>query len=839
MRPEVVEVVGFGVFRDRTVVDLRGADLVALSGPTGSGKSTVIDAIVFALYGSVPRYDNRNLVAPVISQGKVEARVRLDFSVAGVPYRVVRIVRANARGGGASTKEARLERLAAVDPGDVIAEPDPGDALDETLDGRSDGTAGDDDGGRIGAGSDVVEVLAGTGDEVTDAVTALLGLTYEHFTTCVVLPQGDFQRFLHAKPAARQDLLVELLDLGVYGRMAQLARARAAAAAQQRTWLAQQLEELATYTPEVRARLQADVDALDALRSLIDEVAPELDRLAASVAEARTVEADTAARAERLAGVRLPDGLADAAAGISEAEAAVAATAAQETTAAEALEAAGAALDGLGDRRVLEAARADRAARTTEQARQDKGNAVVERARSDRAERDAAWADARAAHDKVAAALADAQLADRARALAADLVVGEPCPVCQQTVHDLPVVHTDDLDGLAADLRAQALVVADTEQALAEATGQVTRCEGLLAGIAERLAELDERLSGAPDEGAVEAGLARFDAAEADLKACRAAEQQAREQRRVAERDLEDRRGAEAGLRRDFDATRDAVAVLEPPAPARASLAADWRELVDWATAAREREQAAAAAARTAAAEAAAALEAREAGVRERCVAAGIETTGSGTVRDAVVQRLADARADVESIDGAIARAADLRATDAALATTEQVASGLAGHLRSSAFERWVLDEVLARLMVSATEILHTLSAGAYSLAVDGRGAVVVVDHANADLTRPARTLSGGETFLASLALALALADEVAQVASGGASRIESMFLDEGFGTLDPATLDTVATAIEELGSSGRMVGLVTHVRDLAERLPVRIEITRGPNASTVERVDL
>src|SRR6188474_765100 len=109
MRPERVEVVGFGVFRETTVVDFTDVDLFALSGPTGAGKSTVIDAIVFALYGSVPRYDNKNLVAPLISQGKVEARVRLDFTVGGHAYRVARVVRAAAR--GATTKEARLERV--------------------------------------------------------------------------------------------------------------------------------------------------------------------------------------------------------------------------------------------------------------------------------------------------------------------------------------------------------------------------------------------------------------------------------------------------------------------------------------------------------------------------------------------------------------------------------------------------------------------------------------------------------------------------------------------------------------------------------------------------------
>jgi exonuclease SbcC len=71
-----------------------------------------------------------------------------------------------------------------------------------------------------------------------------------------------------------------------------------------------------------------------------------------------------------------------------------------------------------------------------------------------------------------------------------------------------------------------------------------------------------------------------------------------------------------------------------------------------------------------------------------------------------------------------------------------------------------------------------------------------------------------------------------------GAPRLESMFLDEGFGSLDPETLDVVAAAIEELGSTGRMVGVVTHIRDLADRLPVRFEVTKLPGTSIVERVD-
>jgi exonuclease SbcC len=74
-------------------------------------------------------------------------------------------------------------------------------------------------------------------------------------------------------------------------------------------------------------------------------------------------------------------------------------------------------------------------------------------------------------------------------------------------------------------------------------------------------------------------------------------------------------------------------------------------------------------------------------------------------------------------------------------------------------------------------------------------------------------------------------------MAAGGAVQLESIFLDEGFGTLDADTLDTVGGALEEL-AAGRMVGLVSHVRELADRLPVRYVVTKTPTTSTVERVD-
>ena len=196
MRPVRLEMKGFGTFRDEVEVDFSALDLFALVGPTGSGKSTIIDALTFALFGSVARYEHDGRVAPVISTLANEARVRLDFELDGETFTAVRVVRRTAN--GASTKEARLEK-------------------------------GD-------------EVLAGRAGEMGEAVEALLGLDFGRFTKTVVLPQGKFATFLHDKPSDRQELLRQLLGLGIYTRMGAAARQRAAKAHDQLEVLLPRLE---------------------------------------------------------------------------------------------------------------------------------------------------------------------------------------------------------------------------------------------------------------------------------------------------------------------------------------------------------------------------------------------------------------------------------------------------------------------------------------------------------------------------------------------------------------------------------------------------------------------
>jgi exonuclease SbcC len=97
-----------------------------------------------------------------------------------------------------------------------------------------------------------------------------------------------------------------------------------------------------------------------------------------------------------------------------------------------------------------------------------------------------------------------------------------------------------------------------------------------------------------------------------------------------------------------------------------------------------------------------------------------------------------------------------------------------------------------------------------------------VVDTWQGDVVRDTKTLSGGESFLVSLALALGLSDLVSHKTS-----IDSLFLDEGFGTLDAETLDMALDALDSLNASGKMIGVISHVEAMKERIPVQIKVRK------------
>ncbi|WP_340529663.1 SbcC/MukB-like Walker B domain-containing protein, partial [Cupriavidus necator] len=184
------------------------------------------------------------------------------------------------------------------------------------------------------------------------------------------------------------------------------------------------------------------------------------------------------------------------------------------------------------------------------------------------------------------------------------------------------------------------------------------------------------------------------------------------------------------------------------------------------------------------------------------------------------------------------AQGRDIEARYAVLGRLAEVANG--NNPRRMTFQRFVLATLLDEVLEAASARLLAMSRGRYVLQrvreqADQRSAggldIEVFDH-DTGAARPANTLSGGEGFLASLSLALGLAD-VVQSRAGGI-QLDTLFVDEGFGTLDPESLDFAIRTLLDLQQAGRLVGIISHVTELRERIDVRLEVRPGVGGSRV-----
>lgn len=1016
MRPLSLEVHGFTCFRDpQPALDFSSHTLFAITGPTGAGKSSVLDAMTFALYGKVPRM-GRGSVKDLISHGRDRLSVTMRFTVADRTCIVTRMIR---RSGG---------------PG--ICQ------LDEQI------------------GAAMRPIASGVRD-VDEAVERLVGLDYDAFTQAVVLPQGEFARFLKGAPAQRRQILQDLLRLGVYGRMQKLAGERCRDARRDVETAERHLAMHADATPDAirdaeavlagaSQRHAALVDARDRVRQArvqmetrvalardLDLRRHELDQVRAAdgmqrtrldaIARARRARelsaelaqhardrATHAARmqahrtsqgrlaaardAARLARTRLDDAqvaLADATALRSRAETLRALEGRLQHLDALAADCSALARSHASSRDVVTArqsevrkrtealdhasedvARLDRAlaaptfdalelqaceegrdlARELRSAR-ERGPAVedlVRRAKADlresvknaRAEltavneAQAAFARAEAGRDESVRLLTEAQDAHRAMTLRRHLHAGDACPVCAQTVQDVPPIELAPELASLFDAQNEA---ADACRTLAARVSQQqerhVRAEAAAEGARHRLAEAEANRAALRERitesiATLATALARYIPASRsampehwllerldDLQALRTDREMRVRQRQVAEAVRVDaghlRALAEQGL---AAAEREAQAIADQYAArttAHDALDAEIRRTTDAADPRKElatlttqlaQIESAVDVARIEGArhdtELAAAIEAEahasrvsdEASVSLAAITDRITTalsaSGFASIDDASAAVMADAalgalaseaevhdrrrtalHAQVEDLAARLGAepaseahladcvSADRQADDAVSANlrrtaqlevqletmraraltavtaqaqlsvarqTHEVYSRLSTDLKADAFQAWLLRESFERLVLGASTRLMELS-GRYTLQwADDE--FIVVDHDNAQERRAADTLSGGETFLASLALALELSEQVQRAA--GAVRLDSLFIDEGFGTLDAAAQDVVASAIESLQVSGRMVGIITHVRELTDRMPACIVIEKRADGS-------
>jgi exonuclease SbcC len=373
------------------------------------------------------------------------------------------------------------------------------------------------------------------------------------------------------------------------------------------------------------------------------------------------------------------------------------------------------------------------------------------------------------------------------------------------------------------------------------------RAETELGALTARHQTLTHKLDGASSDGEAAAQLDNLAELTETLNAAQTAEDSAHKVNQSAFARVRAAADRVAQSRKLLAETRDPLVGIGAPPAHEDNILSAWMTLTRWGADLAARVQVDAQEAADAAALAEAAANQAETEVCRVLSKHGVALEDPDVVGRVLLTQVpvvlardaADARSAEKRMAERLAQVTKVRADIADSELQSQVARKLGNLMRIDGFPQWLNTTALDSLVAEASDVLSELSGGQFDL-THSDGDFWIIDHNEADALRPVKTLSGGETFQASLALALALSSQMSSLAAAGAAQLESIFLDEGFGTLDEATLDTVAGTLENLATSGsRMVGVVTHVAALADRVPVRFAVTRDAAGSHISRESL
>ena len=924
MRPLFLQISGFGPYANRVEIDfsvLGDSGLYLITGDTGAGKTTVFDAITFALFGEASGRGRESfMLRSKYAAPETPTEVTLIFAYGEKTYCVRRnpeYERPRKRGGGVTVQAAAAE-LIRLDSGAGIR--DVGEAM------------------RLG------ECVAARVREVNEAIREILGVDYNQFSQIAMIAQGEFLRLLHADTRDRQRIFREIFRTEPYQtfqeRLKQEADALEARCAEERRSIAQSLasarcgeeddlapmlqgavEDIVLSDAEeiLQSLCERDAAALDAARvenagleKRLEDVnaalgrAQELKKAADSLEEAekalvsrkealasaeKTLEAERARRSEaerlgaqaRVIELQLPEY--DAREKLQAEERSLRAQRQAEALRLEAdtqtLQKQKASLTALREeRRALESAGEERQRlrleRQDAQARQKELRELLNLFDAlDVLSKE--LADAQNAYRSRRAAAASAQnsyermnrlfLDEQAGVLAQTLEDGQPCPVCGATDHPVPA----RLSAIAPSEAQLKRAKADAEAARAayvQASEHASALRGRLDG---KRQELEKRAPTAEKAG-IRTEIAQRTA---DCAALDAAISEA--DRRIARRNALDQRipaldEACIGLDQRIHAGEKAVAALDARRrEMERQIAACKLPFADKDAAQAERGRLSAEQRRIAAAFQSAeraynasnlAVSELEGRIRQLetqlseaeqpdMEALAARQKEIGEEKAALSQRLAELHtrlsANTTALEAVRAGGAALEALERRFAWVRNLADTARGQLSGRehfALETYVQTTYFERIIARANLRFLVMSGGRYELkrcrSGPGRGQsgleLDVVDHLNGS-ERSVKSLSGGESFLASLSLALGLSDEIQS--SAGGIRLDTVFVDEGFGSLDGDTLEQALRALSGLSENHRLVGVISHVARLKERIDRQLIVTKDPAGGSTVRMEV
>ncbi|WP_022882940.1 AAA family ATPase [Gryllotalpicola ginsengisoli] len=890
MRINRVSMTGFGPFKTTQSVDFDAfADdgIFLIGGKTGAGKSTILDAICFALYGTVPRYEGQAAAQTRLRSDHCApedpTRVELEFTVGEQRYLVRRspeYERPKTRGDGFTTQKAEAE----------LFQQGP-------------------DGGWVGLEAQLRTVGV--------RLAQIVQLSQEQFLQVILLAQNRFQEFLLARSEDRQSLLRTLFgtrrfddyDAALQERRRELEAALTRGQGEVDS-LARQLgallEQPETLPTDARAAVAWMSSAVDGHRERLTAAEAEAARADGAWQTARA-EHDRLAEVHgrqqrRAAALARREELAQAGADLErEVLDALAAAAAHVGPQGSLDEAAGALAELAGslsgavqtERTLPERERAVAAAearreKTAELIRQAREHAVeweaqlralepqLDEATAQAADEGAALEALRAitpvlealtAAVAVGAAAEEAQrreleggkartaasaaldelrerrLDGHAAELAAALVEGEPCPVCGSTQHPAKAswsgepVTEDDLAAAEAALQQAEAEAKSLSRRAADARAKLAELQGAAAGhtletATAAKAAAEARLTDARAAAARAAELrarrtkltAQFEGHDAELERLTAESDAASAELASARTSLDQARQTVAAARGDFDA-----------ASARAGAVDESLRAVRRLATRRQEHEAALAGVEATLAEAELQelpdepVELTE--VRRLLAEASVARDSTRDTRTTLATRLETATGYLEAARAAHERSAELAERYEVVRRLAATVHGQPPNTRAMRLESFVLAAELEEIVQAANARLAQMTGGRYLLehsderaargAQSGLGLAILDQHTG--LARPTPSLSGGETFLASLALALGLAEVVTGRAGG--VRLDTLFIDEGFGSLDSETLEIAMGTLDSLRAGGRTIGLISHVEAMKEQIPAKLQV--------------
>lgn len=866
---------GFTCFKERTSIDFSNLQLFAICGDTGSGKSSLIDAMIYALYGRTPRL-TRN-ISSLVSQGMEKMFVSLKFSVQGKDYKVTRILK--------QSKKTVSEALLAIQ-----------------IDGEWS--------------------CLTTGIENTNAeLEKIVGLTYEAFTKCIVLPQGQFQNFLQ-EHKERQEILIDLLGLDILPLMQAQANETYKTLSLQLQQVSEQYDQMEVDTsPEIIQTLKENIETLETSLQKIQEDSElnqkqqqqmqqqlkDIEKIQALQQQVQDLEQQSQQLQQQENKMKMAKQLQPLSSQIAQyhqltkqiqgVQQQIQSQQQQEQELLQSIQQQTEKIQQTQQRynqisdleqqchQLLNLVPIVQTQSQNQQQMQRVQQQIQQIQQQNEQIQQQIIKQQQMLSQQQQYVIQQQQQIEQAQqkawqtytqnithALQQRLAIGQPCPVCQNIVHQFPEVveppqqenwqyydhRTKQLQQQLQQLQQQ---LQQTQQQLTQQQSQQKQNQQTWKNLQQQMQMLQAQQNACQQE--MQQCLQKIHIPSTQLNDTQQihyqiqqyqqkiqqihqnfseqqTQQKLQQQQQVfIQKTIQDLQTRRNQIQEQYEPVQKSIQeLLEQYKIATIQEVQQYiispSQIQQWEQATLQTNVQ---------------LETMQQQLKEH-QATQTQDVSYTTLQNNMqnlqtqyktlqtqyketFQQKLQIQQKIENIQQISEQKEQQKEKLQTLQTKTEIHRILKTTLQSNAFPKYISNEILKILCEDANQYLQILSETRYLLQTNQKE-IIIQDNWNDQQTRTIKTLSGGETFLVSLALALALSQRITQIATTnkGHQQLECLFLDEGFDTLDEEHLSNVIQALKNLQNTGKTIGIISHLPILTNFFPQRIHISKTKQGS-------